>query len=297
MVMESIFSGARGDIVPTGSAAPHYAFSDREFKLISDRIQKLCGIHLPYSKRMFVYSRLSKRLRALGLDSFGAYCELLEGRQAEEELPYAIGALTTNFSRFFREPHHFDHLRSMVVPKVFTKKNTSRPIRFWSAGCATGEEAYSIAMTVFESVPNIQNFDFQILATDIDPVMIAKSEQAIYDVRELDSIPETIHGRTTVKNVNDQEGFGIDPAIKALVSFRKHNLIGEWGIDGPFDVIFCRNVMSHFDPSDQRETVDRMASLLAENGFLYTGHSENICRLTATVSPVGSTVYAKNTSR
>ncbi len=274
--------------------ASDFSFSDREFQLISDRIKKLCGIHLPESKRMLVYSRLSRRLRALGLSTFGDYVALLDGQEADKELPFAINALTTNLTRFYREPHHFDHLRSMVIPNLFTSANRTKRIRFWSAGCSSGEEPYSIAMTVLDAVPSLSSFDFRVLATDIDTDMITRSQKAVYDARELDSIPEPMRSRDTITMPDDRNRFSLSPEVKELVSFKQLNLIEGWPMAGPFDVIFCRNVMIYFEPDVQKMIVDRMANLLAPGGFLYIGHSENMTRITDSVELVGATVYARS---
>ncbi len=277
----------------SGVALTDFAFSDHEFRSISDRIKSLCGIHLPESKRMLVYSRLSRRLRVLGLSTFADYVALLNGREADKELPFAINALTTNLTRFFREPHHFDHLRSMVIPRVFSAANKSRPIRFWSAGCSSGEEPYSIAMTVIDAVPDLDDFDFQIVATDIDTTMISKSQNACYSVRELDSIPEPMRSEDTIMLQDCQDRFCIADNVRKYVAFDQLNLIGDWPLVDQFDVIFCRNVMIYFEQDIQKQTTDRMADLLTDGGMLYIGHSENLSRVTDSVTLVGPTVYRK----
>ncbi len=281
------------DVAPNGMSSARIAFSDREFRLISDRIKKLCGIHLPESKRMLVYSRLCRRLKALDLTSFTDYLELLDGKGADKELHFAINALTTNLTRFFREPHHFDHLRSLVIPNIFTRANKGREIRFWSAGCSSGEEPYSIAMTVVDAVPSLREFDFKVIATDIDTDMLAQSVKGEYHMREHDSIPEPMRSRSTVSISSEADRFAVDARIRDLVSFEKQNLIDDWSFEGPIDVIFCRNVMIYFEPDIQKSIVERMSDLLPEGGFLYIGHSENLSRITESVSLVGSTVYTK----
>lgn len=294
--MVSTVQRMTGGRVPGGTVLDDFAFSDYEFRHISSRIKELCGIHLPDNKRMLVYSRLSRRLRTLGLDTFADYIALLDGSEADKELPFAINALTTNLTRFFREPHHFDHLRSMVIPRVFTPENKKRPIRFWSAGCSSGEEPYSIAMTVLDAVPDLADFDFQVLASDIDTDMIVKSKKASYDVRELDSIPEPMRSQDTVTLPDTDERFGITPQIQRYVSFDQINLVKDWSMRDPLDAIFCRNVMIYFESAAQKSVVDRMADSLTDGGFLYLGHSENLARVSETMVLAGANVYRKASS-
>jgi chemotaxis protein methyltransferase CheR len=240
-----------------------------------------------------VYARLSKRVRSLGLGSFAAYCDLLRQDGDGQELAAAVNAMTTNLTRFFREGHHFDHLSGEVLPALLAGEN--RRLRFWSAGCSTGEEAYSIAMVLAHALAGDdsepEGWDAKVLATDIDTDVLGHAARGHYALSELGRIPTPLHALAVVPQ--GQQGFVISDAVHRLLAFKPLNLMGDWPMKGPFDAIFCRNVAIYFTRQDQLRLFDRMADLLTPDGYLYIGHSENLFGLSNRFQLVARTIYRR----
>lgn len=263
------------------------SLSEREFSRIKARVYKVAGISLSDAKRTLVVSRLSKVVRALGLSSFDSYVDHLERGGSAQDSQEFVNALTTNLTRFYREDHHFDHLRNYVAGLVASKPRGAR-LRIWSAGCSTGQEPYTIGMDLLGAIPELKRWDFKILATDIDTAVIAKAARGIYPENETAGLsPERLKpfqrlGDGTVK---------IPDAVRELVSFKPLNLIGQWPMKGPFDAIFCRNVAIYFDKPTQGEVFGRFSKLLAPDAFLYIGHSENLGSGGEGFRLVGKTIY------
>ncbi|WP_224703915.1 CheR family methyltransferase [Devosia aquimaris] len=263
------------------------SLSEREFSRIKDRVYKVAGISLSDAKRTLVVSRLSKIVRSLGLTSFDSYVDYLErGGNAQDGQEF-VNALTTNLTRFYREDHHFEHLRSYVGGLIASKPRGSR-LRIWSAGCSTGQEPYTIGMDLLGAFPELKRWDFKILATDIDTAVIAKAARGIYPENETAGLsaerlkPFQRLGDGTVK---------IPDAVRELISFKPLNLIAQWPMKGPFDAIFCRNVAIYFDKPTQGEVFGRFSKLLAPDAFLYIGHSENLGSGGEGFRLVGKTIY------
>jgi len=255
-------------------AAGEFGFDRSDFAFIATTLHEDAGIHLPASKANLVYSRLAKRLRALGLESFRDYCDLVGSEEGAEERTQMIAALTTNVTRFFREPHHFDHLRRKVIEPVAGEVKAGRRLRIWSAGCSSGQEPYSIALTLLSVMPEARGYDVKILATDINPIVLDTARKGLYPAEEVVSVPAELR-----KSWMEPTGIGtlrLDDAARSLVSFRPLNLIGAWPMKGPFDAVFCRNVVIYFDEKTQMRLLNRIASLLRPGGYLYLGHSERM---------------------
>lgn len=255
-------------------AAGEFGFDRSDFAFIATTLYEDAGISLPASKANLVYSRLAKRLRALGLESFRDYCELVGSEDGSEERTQMIAALTTNVTRFFREPHHFDHLRKAVLEPLAPEVRQGRRLRIWSAGCSSGQEPYSIALTLLSVLPDARAYDVRILATDINPLVLDTGRKAIYPAEEVVSVPADMR-----KSWMEPTGTGtlrLDEAPRGLVSFRQLNLIGSWPMKGPFDAVFCRNVVIYFDEKTQMRLLTRLSTLLRPGGFLYLGHSERL---------------------
>jgi chemotaxis protein methyltransferase CheR len=273
----------------------------REFDFPEDaftRLQRLihvhCGISLSADKKDNVYSRLSRRLRVLGLDSFHDYCRMIEGGQPEE-LEQFTNALTTNLTGFFREAHHFDYLRESVIPEVMQRNAGSRRLRIWSAGCSTGEEPYSIAMTVLGAMPRIAGWDVRILATELDTKVFDKAVGGIYSQQDVCELSEPQLKSGFRKGRGRRQGMvRVAPEVRRLVTFRRHNLMHEWPMQGPFDIIFCRNVVIYFDKPTQQRLFDRFADIMAPGGHLFIGHSESLHNLSDRFRLVGHTIYRRN---
>ena len=264
------------------------SLSDREFTRIKSRVYTVAGISLSDAKRTLVISRLSKIVRALGLPGFDAYVDYLERGGSASDGQDFVNALTTNLTRFYREDHHFEHLRSYVGALMVEKPRGTR-LRIWSAGCSTGQEPYTIGMDLLAAFPELKRWDFKILATDIDTAVIAKASAGVYPENELNGLSAERARR--LENAGDGS-IRIPAAVRELVSFKPLNLIGpSWPMKGPFDAVFCRNVAIYFDKPTQGEVFSRLGKMLAPEAFLYIGHSENLGAGGDGFRLVGKTVY------
>ncbi len=276
-------------------------FTDQDFTYIAEVARKHAGIDLGHKKRDMVYARLSKRVRALGLRSFDAYCQLLRDDTSGGEIAAAVNAMTTNLTRFFREGHHFDHLAHEVLPALCDQAPSGthrRRLRLWSAGCSTGEEAYSIAMVMASALglgkgrtAAAAGWDARILATDIDTDVLSSAARGVYPIAELPRIPQAL--QALALEPFDERSFRINDLIHDMLAFKSLNLMAPWPMKGPFDAIFCRNVAIYFTRQDQLRLFDRMADLLTPNGYLYIGHSENLFGLSNRFQLVARTIYRR----
>ena len=268
-----------------------FHFSKQDFDLLRQLVNKYTGICLSDHKQEMLYSRLSRRLRALKLDSFASYYKLLLSDDNDELLQF-INAVTTNLTSFFRESHHFDLLSQVMLPRLLAKKKDTRRIRIWSAGCASGEEAYSIAMVVKEIVPT--DWDVKILATDLDSSVLAKAIQGVYEEDKMANISSNRLHRWFKKGTRAQAGkVQVVPELQSVITFKRLNLIEAWPMRGPFDIIFCRNVVIYFDKSTQKVLFERFANILDHEGYLVIGHSENLFQLSDRFRLLQQTVYVK----
>ncbi len=275
-------------------AEREFAFNDRDFVKIAKLVKREAGIVLSDRKRDLVYGRLSRRVRALGLTNFSAYCAHLEGPEGEEEIGQMVNAITTNLTGFFREPHHFEFLAKEVLGKLIkTTSPAGRRLRIWSAGCSSGEEPYSIAMTVRNTIGRDTRWDAKILATDIDTHMVATAEAGLYAAERSTSIPEAMR-RYFVRQAGGEQILMAD-SLKSLIRFRPLNLFGDWPMKGPFDAIFCRNVIIYFDTEAKRTLFDRFAEMLAPEGYMFIGHSESLFQISDRFRLVGRTIYRRVT--
>jgi chemotaxis protein methyltransferase CheR len=263
-------------------------FTEEDFTAIAAMVRKASGIMLGPTKRDLVYGRLRRRLRALSLSSFADYRKVLEAEGGAEERVRMINAVTTNLTGFFREKHHFEHLARQVLPAL---SRQDRRLRIWSAGCSSGEEPYSLALTLLGTMPDLANWDARILATDIDTSMVATAAAGRYPAERLAPVPEKLRGDHLLPREEGQVEMG--PAAKALITFRPLNLLGPWPMRGPFQVILCRNVVIYFDKPTQRELFDRYAEMLAPGGHLYVGHSESLFKVSERFQHLGRTIYRK----
>jgi chemotaxis protein methyltransferase CheR len=269
-----------------------FVLQDGDFRQIVKLVMDTAGIVLTEKKRAFIHGRLGRRLRILGLTDFAEYCRLLEGRDGDAERHNLINAITTNHTNFFREPHHFDYLDKKVLPAlVEARGNGPGRLRIWSAGCSTGEEPYTLAMTLRGHQPPLTGWDVKVLATDLDTNVVAHAAAGVYDAERLEAIPAAYRKRY----VTDQpDGRAImNDEIHSLITFAPLNLLESWPMNGPFDVIFCRNVVIYFDKPTQRRLFDRYADMLKPNGWLFVGHSESLANVTSRFDLVGRTIYRR----
>lgn len=270
-----------------------FVFTAEDFRHIAQTLHAHAGIALSEGKAALVYSRLAKRLRVLGLRSFRDYCALIDGVEGVDERQAMMAALTTNVTRFYREPHHFDHLRDKVMPELSAKARAGGRVRLWSAACSNGQEPYSMAMTVLDVLPEAAELDVRILATDIDPNMVAEGAAGVYSDDLLAPVPAG--SRKHFTPVAGAPGrFSADATLRRLVAFKELNLIGDWPMRGRFDVIFCRNVVIYFDDATQERVWGRFTPILNPGGVLYIGHSERVTGPAAQqLQPAGLTTYVK----
>ncbi|GBQ09679.1 protein-glutamate O-methyltransferase [Acidiphilium acidophilum] len=253
-----------------------YCLTAEDFRRISAMIHADAGISMPAHKATLVYSRLAKRLRILGLKDFSEYCALVASAEGSGERQEMLAALTTNVTRFYREPHHFEHLRTQILPPLIASARKGGRVRLWSAACSSGQEPYSIALTVLSLLPDAAQRDIRILATDIDPNMIAIGKSGLYDRSAIEPVPSDLRQRWFAPVEGDRGMVRIADQARALVEFRRLNLIGEWPMRGTFQAIFCRNVAIYFDDPTQGKIWSRMVTLLDPAGALYIGHSERV---------------------
>lgn len=278
-----------------GAPEKEFVLTDKDFSYISQVIGERCGIDLPETKRELIYGRLAKRLRKLGLKNFKDYCDRLESGD-EEEFTNFVNAITTNVTSFYREKHHFEFLESKLFPELILKqKHVIRPrLRIWSAGCSSGKEPYTIAMVLKESIPNLDDWDVKILATDLDSNILETARKGIYSIDHLDEIPQKSRQRWLKIGYGSNEGaFKICDEVMQMISFRQLNLLSMWPMQGLFDFIFCRNVTIYFDTDNRINVVNRFADQLVKDGHLFVGHSESLFGLTHRFQPVGRTIHQK----
>lgn len=281
----------------TGLVEGEFPFTAEDFRKIAQILHSYAGIALADGKAALVYSRLAKRLRSLGLRSFREYCALIEGAEGVDERQTMMAALTTNVTRYFREPHHFDHLRDVVLPPLVERARKGGRVRLWSAACSNGQEPYSMAITVLAALPEAANLDVKILATDIDPNMVAEGKAGIYREEAVAPVPLDLR-RRWFKKAQTEGSWEVADELRALVSFRELNLIGDWPMKGKFDAIFCRNVVIYFDEPTQERIWSRFAPLLEPRGTLYIGHSERVTgAATSLFETTGLTTYTLRSAR
>ena len=269
-----------------------YALQDGDFRKIAKLVMDSTGIVLSDKKRAFVHGRLGRRLRVLGLSDFRQYTMLLESQDGDDERRMLINAVTTNHTSFFREPHHFDYLVQTVLPAIVQSRGAGAArLRIWSAGCSTGEEPYTLAMTLLEQQSLLAGWDVKILATDLDTNVVRHASEGVYDAERLETIPAVF--RKNYLSVRDDGKFWIKDEVRELIRFAPLNLLEDWPMRGPFDLIFCRNVVIYFDKPTQRKLFDRYADLLRPEGWLFIGHSESLLNVTNRFSLVGRTIYRR----
>jgi chemotaxis protein methyltransferase CheR len=265
-------AGVGGSLQSSG-----FEMSDRDFKDIAAMLYADAGIYIPESKTTLVYSRLVKRLRALNLASFRDYCDLVGSPQGTGERLEMLSALTTNVTRFFREPHHFEHLRVHVLPPLLEAARRGGRVRLWSAACSSGPEPYSMALTVLSLEPNAAALDVRILASDIDPRVVEEGRRGIYPAAALGEVPAAQCKRYfTAAGGDEGRDLQASDELRRLVVFRTLNLNGAWPMPGKFHAIFCRNVVIYFDEQTQQSVWSKFVGKLEPNGFLYIGHSERV---------------------
>ena len=280
------------DLSTLAQRTREFRFSGEDFEALRALVKSVTGINLSDQKRELVYGRLSRRLRALGLTSFKDYRRLL--REDPQELVQLTNAITTNLTAFFRECHHFEYLRKEVLEPLAAAPPPVRRMRIWSAGCSSGEEPYSIAMTVIETIEDLARWDIRILATDLDSEVLARAESGLYPADRVRSIePARLERFFTPELSRGATAYRVRPQLKALVTFRQLNLMHPLPMKGPFEVIFCRNTVIYFDRDTQRDLFARIARLQRPGAALLLGHSESLFQVSTAYALIGKTVYRR----
>ena len=275
--------------------AREFEFTDSDFQALRTLVKQITGINLVESKRELVYGRISRRLRALGLSTFGAYRQLLVESGHGSELVAFCNALTTNLTFFFREAHHFSYLRDALLLPRRAAGRCSERIRIWSSACSSGEEPYSIAMTIAESIPDWQNWDIKILATDLDSDILARGQRGCYAadrVKDLDS--KRLAKFFTETQQDGRPVYQVIPEIAKLVTFKQINLMQPLPMPGPLDAIYCRNVVIYFDKDTQRDLFARIAKLQRPGDLMFLGHSETMFKVSEDYNLIGKTIYRRS---
>ncbi|MDA8938968.1 protein-glutamate O-methyltransferase CheR [Pseudoalteromonas marina] len=261
--------------------------TDRDFKDIANLVYNACGIVLGDHKREMVYSRLARRIRALKLNDFKAYLAYLDTHK-DQEFDAFINAITTNLTSFFREVHHFEFIKSELIPNLIKANKDTKRVRIWSAGCSTGEEPYSLAMTLNNSFPS--NWDVKILATDLDSNVLEKAQKGVYTAANVNGLDATHLKRWFLKS-KDGENYKVKDTLRERISFKRLNLLQDWPMKGPFDLILCRNVVIYFDKETKDHLFKRYANILSDHGYLFLGHSESMGKEHSNYKNLGKTMY------
>lgn len=272
------------------------ALHERDFYRFSELIRDKSGIHISVSKIHMLEARLQKRLRCLGMSSFADYgAYLFSHLGMREELPLMIDAVTTHKTDFFREALHFEYLAGKVVPEFMTF-GARRTLRTWSAGCSTGEEAYTLAMVLCEAVNRCSGFGFTILASDISTIVLEKAKLGIYEEEKTTSVPWELKRKYFMKNRDQNKRLvRIIPELRSMVKFMRFNLAGdEFCLPEQKDVIFCRNVIIYFKRATQEKLLERFCHHLSPGGYLFLGHSETLNGFDLPLVRVDSTIYRKH---
>ncbi|SEP79320.1 chemotaxis protein methyltransferase CheR [Solimonas aquatica] len=265
-----------------------FEFTPADFERVRKLIYQRAGIALAPSKQDMVYSRLARRLRARQIDSFKAYLDDLDDPLSAEWEAF-VNALTTNLTSFFREAHHFDRLYELLL-----KQTPGSEVLLWSSASSTGEEPYSMAITVMEALDKVR-LRVRILATDLDTNVLETARQGVYALDRIEKLSEERKRRFFLRGSGSAQGYvRVRDELRAMVSFQQLNLLDpQWPLKGPFTVIFCRNVMIYFDKPTQYRVLQKMVPLLTPDGLLFTGHSESFFHATDLIQPCGRTIYRR----
>lgn len=270
-----------------------FSFTVRDFNALRALANQHTGIVVSDDKYDMYYARLVKRLRKLGLRDFSEYVLFLEQNLETEFTPF-IDSITTNLTSFFREKHHFNWLENALIPAFVAQFPGSNDFRIWSAGCSTGEEPYSIAITVQTGMGSQRSIVPSILASDIDTTVLSKASSGVYDISRIEGMDSAVKKRWFLRGKGSKAGLvRVSPELQSIIQFRQINLMQEWNIKDKFHIIFCRNVVIYFDRPTKLKLLNRFADQLLDNGFLILGHSESLHGLSDRFETIGKTIYRK----
>ncbi len=271
--------------------------SNKIFRRLGRFIHEECGIKMPQSKKVMLQARLQKRLRALGINSFDEYCDLVLSPQgAKDELFHMIDLVSTNKTDFFREPSHFDYLVKSALPELTNDfPGNGRMLKIWSAGCSSGEEPYTLAMVLSKFADNNRGFHFSIFATDISVRILERAKAAIYTAEKVEPVPADLKHKYLLKSKDrDAKIVRVVPELRSLVKFQRLNFMDDdFGFRQPFDIIFCRNVIIYFDLQTQATLLNKFYQHLRPGGYLFMGHSETLHSIDVPFVQVAPTIHRK----
>jgi chemotaxis protein methyltransferase CheR len=280
--------------VPAGGMGA--VLGDIEFRFLRGFVLEQCGISLSDQKRQLVQGRLQRRLRTLGLKDFRGYCDLLRTDSASE-MGELASAISTNVTSFFREAHHYDLLADELLPRwLQQKRRDGDRLRIWSAGCSSGEEPYALAMVLAEALEQRTGVavDAKVLATDLSPQALEAARKGMYSLDRISGISDERCRRWLLRGSGEFEGLAcVHPRLRELVTIQPLNLLHDWPMRGPFDAIFCRNVVIYFDQPTKQRLFRRYAELLPAGGYLFLGHSESLHGINDDFELIGRTVYRR----
>ena len=272
------------------------AVTDREFRAYQAWVLRETGIHLTDAKRQLLVGRLWRRVKDLGLPDYGAYLRLAGEGNDPEERTRLINALCTHETQFYREPRQFEYLQQVLIPRWKREAEAGRrnkQIRVWSAACSSGEEPYSLGMSLLADLPAEEGWHCDILATDLSSAVLERASAGVFSMTRAAQIPEAYLKRFMLRGRGAQEGkFAVGPALRALVNFRQLNLQGTWPVLGKFDLILCRNVLIYFDGDGRRQVLGRLVDHLVPDGNLFLGHAETINGSGQALRTILPTIYA-----
>lgn len=270
--------------------------TDAEFEQISDMVYDHCGINLHDGKKELVRARLAKIIRQGRFESFSHYMAAVAADTSGQSFSELIDSLSTNLTSFYRESVHFDYLAGTLLPELIAQKqrNSQLKLRGWSAGCSSGEEPYTIAITLLEALSDRARWDVKLLATDISTRILKRAQEGVYEQERIEPVPAALKSRyLTMRSKNGHKTFEVSSALRQIIVFNYLNLMGEWPFRGPMDFIFCRNVMIYFDKPTQQRLIDRFYQVLAPGGVLFTGHSESLTGIRHSFRYIQPTIYRK----
>lgn len=271
--------------------------TDEQFVRICRLVYEHCGINLHEGKKELVRARLAKMLRKYHFKTYDQYIDFVLDDPTQTTFYEMIDQISTNLTSFFREPKHFEYLRRQFLPALIQKKQKTSQLRIraWSAGCSSGEEPYSIAITLLEAVPLPQSWNIRILATDISTRTLHAAQKGLYEPQRVDNLSTELKSRY-LKPKKDKSApllYEVSPALRSILTFKYLNLMDPWPFRGPFDFIFCRNVMIYFDKPTQEKLVQRFHDVLDDGGLFFTGHSESLTGIRHSFRYIQPTIYRK----
>ena len=276
------------------------SISARDYTRLCELIYREAGIALSAEKKTMLEVRIKRRLKALGLGSYAAYCALLFSRERpKDEMLHLIDVVTTNKTDFFREPGHFDFLTARALPDLIARNRGGRPLLVWSAGCSTGEEPYTLAMVLSEYALTHPGFRFRILATDICTTVLAKADRGVYTAQVTSPIPAALKRKYFLRSRDrSSDLMRVVPELRQHVEFRRLNFMdADYGIEGKADAIFCRNVIIYFDRPTQERILQRLSNCLLPGGYMFVGHAETLHDMNLPLTPVAPALYRRIDAR